>query len=81
MGFLEPVQIPALNAAGIALTFAGAAHVHLVASREDVDFDEVAHIVGIRVFQMCIRDRAWTMPAWSPILRAFTCLLLSLIHI
>ena len=42
VGLLQAVVVPALDGAGVALTFAGAADVHPVAGGEGVGLDDVA---------------------------------------
>ena len=51
MGFLQAVQTPALDCAGIALTFAGAGHIDLIAHCKDVGLDQVAYVVSVGILQ------------------------------
>ena len=57
VGFLKPLEVPALDSAGIALTFAGADHVHAVAAGEGVGLDDVADVQGAAVVQTKFAQR------------------------
>ena len=49
VGFFKSLEVPALDDAGVALTFAGAGDVDLVAVCKDVSLDEVAYVVSAAI--------------------------------
>ena len=51
VGFLQAAEVPALDNAGVALTFALAGNVHALAGLEGVGLDQVAHVQGADVVQ------------------------------
>ncbi len=51
VGFLQSVEIPALDDAGVALTLAGAGDVYLVAGGEHVRLYQVAYVVSVDVVE------------------------------
>ena len=49
VGLFKSLEVPALDDAGVTLTFAGARYVDLVAVCEHVSLDEVAYVVSAAI--------------------------------
>ena len=51
VSFLKSSEVPALNGAGVALTFGSAAHVYRIALRKYVSLDYIAYVHSADIFK------------------------------